>query len=344
MSPRRRSLVFVLPALSLAALATVAAIRPDECGCEVVQQTPEEPTTEPGAHDPVVVKEGRKYYLFVTGQGIPTRSSTDLKTWGPVSKVFETPPEWAPKAITGFRDHIWAPDVSRFGGKWHLYYSISTFGKNRSAIGHATNETLDPSSKKYKWVDHGPVVQSYPTDNYNAIDPNVVVDEKGTPWMSFGSFWNGLQLVGLNRDGQRAEPDVKPITIASRPHEGPQQPGAIEAPFIFRRGGYYYLFASYDFCCRGANSTYNVRVGRSKSVQGPYVDREGKALTEGGGTKVIEGGARWKGPGHQAVLREGKTDTLFYHSYDAENRGRPMLRMAKIAWDREGWPSVPPPG
>jgi arabinan endo-1,5-alpha-L-arabinosidase len=326
-------------------LASVAATKsPQECDCAVAQQPSEESTTEPGAHDPVVVKEGRRYYLFVTGPGIPFRSSPDLQHWGPVGKVFDTPPDWAPKTIVGFREHIWAPDVSFFGGKWHLYYAVSTFGKNRSAIGHATNKTLDPTSKNYRWVDHGPVVQSYPIDDYNAIDPNAVVDAKGTPWLSFGSFWNGIELVRLTRDGERAEPDAKPVNIAARPHEGPQQPGAIEAPYIVRRGDYYYLFASFDFCCRGANSTYNVRVGRSKDVQGPYLDRDGKPMTEGGGTKVIEGGTRWKGPGHEAVLRDGKSDILVYHAYDAENRGRPMLRMSKITWDREGWPSVPPPG
>ncbi len=316
-------------------LARAAPSSPADCGCEVAQ-VPNEATTQPGAHDPTIVKEGKTYYLFMTGRGIPTRSSKDLKNWTPETQVFASPPEWAPKTIVGFRDHIWAPDVSRFGGKWHLYYSISTFGKNRSAIGHATNATLDSSSRDFKWVDEGPVFQSYPTDGYNAIDPNVVLDAKGTPWLSFGSFWKGLQLVKLDDDGRVAE-GAKPAGIAQRP----EAPDAIEASFIVRHGGSYYLFASYDFCCRGARSTYNVRVGRSRSVEGPYADRDGKSMLEGGGTKVIEGGTRWKGTGHEAVLHDGRTDYLVYHAYDAENNGRPMLQIAKITWDRDGWPTVP---
>lgn len=311
----------------------------NDCGCEVLQETPPTPTAQPVVHDPMIAKDGKKYVLFATGRGVSMRLSDDRKVWSPETNVFETPPEWAGKTIVGFRDHIWAPDVSKFGGKWHLYYSISTFGKNRSAIGHATNATLDPSRKEYKWVDEGPVVQSYPTDDYNAIDPNVVLDAKGTPWLSFGSFWAGLRLVRLDKAGHLAAPETKPLRIAQRP----EPPDAIEAPFIARHGGFYYLFASYDFCCRGANSTYNVRVGRSKEIQGPYLDREGKAMTEGGGTKVVEGGTRWKGTGHQAVLRDGRDDYLIYHAYDAEDRGAPKLHVTKIAWDREGWPSVPKP-
>lgn len=293
-------------------------------------------TTQPGAHDPVIVKDGNKYFLFLTGRGTPFRVSNDMKTWGPENRVFATPPAWAVEAVPGFKDHIWAPDLAKFGGKWHLYYSISTFGKNRSAIGHATNETLDPTHPKYKWVDHGPVVQSFPENDYNAIDANVVLDEKGTPWLSFGSFWGGLRLVQLDKDGKQADPNQKPINIAQRP----EPPDAIEAPYIIRRGGYFYQFASFDFCCRGANSTYNIRVGRSKDVRGPYVDRTGKPMTQGGGTLLVEGGPRWKGPGHQAVVQNGKNDTLVFHAYDAENNGRPMLQLAKITWDREGWPVV----
>ena len=296
----------------------------------------------PIAHDPTIVMDGKNYVLFTTGKGVPMRVSKDLKVWGPEQRVFETPPAWAPRTIEGFKDHLWAPDVSRFGGKWHLYYSVSTFGKNRSAIGHATNVTLDPENPRYEWHDDGPVFQSYPKDDYNAIDPNVVLDDKGKPWLSFGSFWNGLRLLPLDGQGRVLE-GAKPLNIAARPHEGPEQPGAIEAPFIVRRSGYFYLFASYDFCCRGAKSTYNVRVGRSRSVRGPYVDREGKSLVEGGGTKILEGGTRWKGPGHEAVLQDGKDDLLVYHAYDADDKGTPKLRISRIEW-RDGWPWVPAPG
>lgn len=305
-------------------------------------QNPPETETMPRVHDPVIAKEGRGYYLFATGGGVTVRHSKDRKAWEAATKIFQEPPAWAVEAVPGFQGHIWAPDISFFNGKWHLYYSVSTFGKNRSAIGLATTKSLDPTHKEYGWTDHGMVVRSMPEDDYNAIDANVVLDEKGQPWMSFGSFWSGLKLVPLDlKTGKLLRPDEKPIAIAKRPHEGPEQPGAIEAPFIVRRGGYFYLFASYDFCCRGANSTYNIRVGRSKNVSGPYVDRDGKSMLDGGGTPVLartEG--RWRGPGHNGYLRDGRTDLLVYHAYDVEDRGAPKLHVDPLRWDRAGWPVV----
>ena len=295
-----------------------------------------------GVHDPMIAKDGDLYALFATGRGIAMRTSRDLDSWSPEKPVFDVPPAWAAEAVPGFKDHLWAPDVSRFGGRWHLYYSVSTFGKNTSAIGHATNATLDPESPRYRWRDEGPVFASSPKDDYNAIDPNVVLDARGKPWLAFGSFWNGLRLLPLTMEGT-VQKGATPLNIAARPHEGPEQPGAIEAPFIVRHGGWFYLLASYDFCCRGAKSTYNVRVGRAKAVTGPYLDREGKLLTEDGGTTILQSGSRWKGPGHEAVLRDGGRDLLIYHAYDAEDGGKPKLRTARIEW-RDGWPWVPAPG
>jgi arabinan endo-1,5-alpha-L-arabinosidase len=313
------------------------------CGQEPVGTAPAEvKETFPRVHDPVVAKEKRTYYLFATGGGITMRSSPDKVTWGAPTRIFPEPPKWATEAIVGFRGHIWAPDISFFNGRWHVYYSVSTFGKNRSAIGLVTNVTLDPARKDYRWVDHGPVIQSYPENDYNAIDANVALDEKGQPWMSFGSFWSGLKIVPLDaKTGMLARPEEKPVGIASRPQEGPQQPGAIEAPFIVRRGRHFYLFASYDFCCRGANSTYNIRVGRADRISGPYLDRDGKSLLEGGGTPVLASTTgRWRGPGHNGFLREGRRDSLVYHAYDSEDRGASKLHIEPVTWTRDGWPTV----
>jgi arabinan endo-1,5-alpha-L-arabinosidase len=109
---------------------------------------------------------------------------------------------------------------------------------------------------------------------------------------------------------------------------------------IIRRKGYYYLFVSFDFCCRGVNSTYNIRVGRSKRVTGPYLDRDNKDMMEDGGTLVISGGKRWRGPGHCAILRDTNGDKLVYHAYDADARGVSTLRIAPIVWDTADWPAV----
>jgi arabinan endo-1,5-alpha-L-arabinosidase len=284
-----------------------------------------------------MAKEGQTYYMFCTGLGISVRSSTNRVDWEPPKRIFEHSLPWTATTIPGFRDFYWAPDISFFNHKWHLYYAVSTFGRNRSAIGLATNLTLDPKRPDYKWVDEGPAFQSYPSDNYNAIDPNIAFDEHGKPWLAFGSFWSGIKILPIDAaTGKPEKPDVVPTGIASRP-----RPGAIEAPFIVRHGRFFYLFTSFDFCCRGVNSTYNIRVGRSASIAGPYVDRDGKPLMESGGTLVLGSVGRWHGPGGNSVMRDGRKDLIVYHAYDANANGAPRLRIEPIDWDKEGWPHVP---
>src|SRR5688572_10469454 len=206
-------------------------------------------------HDPVMIKQDSTYYLFCTGRGITVWSSKDLTSWKREKAVFDTLP-WAVKTIKGFRNHIWAPDISYHNGLYYLYYSVSAFGKNTSCIGVATNKTLHPSSPDYRWVDHGKLVQSVPNrDDWNAIDPNLFIDEDNTPWLSFGSFWGGLKLVKLNSDLVSVAQPEEWYNLASR-RKDPSKPDsvggntAIEAPFLFKKGKYYYLFVSVDFCCR----------------------------------------------------------------------------------------------
>jgi arabinan endo-1,5-alpha-L-arabinosidase len=297
-------------------------------------------------HDPVMMQQGDTYYLFSTGHGISMWSSKDMKNWKKENPVFSAPPAWAVKAVPGFKNnHIWAPDISYHNGTYYLYYSISAFAKNTSCIGLATNKTLNPADKNYKWVDHGKVIQSVPgRDMWNAIDPNLIVDEKGTPWLSFGSFWNGLKMVKMREDRLAVAQPEEWLTIASRKRDfnlADTLPGdaAIEAPFIFKKGGYYYLFASFDYCCRGEASDYKVVVGRSKDIKGPYLDREGTPMTLGGGTLLVQGDKAWNGAGHNAVASFNGTDYLIYHGYDAADKGKPKLRIEKLAWANE-WPEV----
>ena len=293
-------------------------------------------------HDPTIIKEGQTYYLFSTRTGISIRCSTDLIRWRLCGDVFAHLPEWAVKDVPGLRG-LWAPDVSYFNGKFHLYYSVSTFGSNRSSIGLATNKTLDPASDKYGWVDQGKVISSYSSDDWNAIDPNVVTDEKNQPWLSFGSFWGGIKLRKLDhKTGKLSSSDQILYSLASRPRTA-NSPGAIEAPLIIRKHGYYYLFVSFDLCCRGKDSTYNIRVGRAQHLTGPYIDRNGKLMMEGGGTPVVTGNGRWAGPGHCAILQDKDGDMLVYHAYDTEWRGIPTLRISRLLWDREGWPGISTP-
>lgn len=279
-------------------------------------------------HDPVIMRAGDTYYLFSTGPGVMVRTSKDLKHWTFAGSALAENPAWVTERF-GPLDSLWAPDISYFGGSYHLYYSASTFGSNRSCIGHATKADL---ASNEPWIDRGPVIcsnQDGSVDDWNAIDGNVILDQEGTPWMAFGSFWGGLQMIRLDPTGARADSAV--INIAARPNT------AIEAPYIIYRAPYYYMFASFDFCCRGADSTYWVAVGRSTSVTGPYLDRSGLDMRFGGGTPVVLGNARWRGPGHNAILRQGNQDLNVYHAYDALDGGIPTLRISELVW-HEGWP------
>jgi len=306
-------------------------------------------------HDPVMIRQNDTYYIFCTGIGISVFSSTDMKSWKSEKPVFSSAPQWAVEAIPTFKGHIWAPDISFFNGEYYLYYSVSAFGKNTSCIGLATNKTLDPHDPQFKWIDHGKVIQSIPGQtNWNAIDPNLISDEKGTPYLVFGSFWDGIKMVKMLPDAKSVAEDIDRIpTIASRKSDpnAPNPPAiennpvdaggnAIEAPFIFWKGKYYYLFASIDYCCRGVNSTYKMIFGRSEKVTGPYLDQTGKPMAKGGGTILLAGDENWYGVGHNAVVSFDGTDYLVFHGYDAHDEGKPKLNIRKLDWDKNGWPIV----
>ena len=285
-------------------------------------------------HDPAVAKQRNAYYLFGTGPGIPIWRSHDRRRWTPVGKVFDANlPAWAAATIPG-TEIPWAPDVSYFAGRWHVYYAISTFGAKRSAIGVATSPTLDPHDRRYGWTDHGVVVESSDTTDYNAIDPNVILDENGSPWLDWGSFWSGIKLAPIDPSTGKLAGEMEHLASRIVPTWG------IEAPFIVRRGDYFYLFVSFDYCCRGSASTYNIRVGRATSVGGPYVDDNGVPMLLGGGRLVLEGQASRRGPGHNAVLKDGNTWRLFFHYYDADRSGLASLGILPISWTADGWPSV----
>jgi arabinan endo-1,5-alpha-L-arabinosidase len=309
--------------------------------------------TNISVHDPVMIKQDSVYHLFCTGRGISAWSSTDMQHWKAEPPVFAQPPQWAIEAIPGFKGHIWAPDISYYNGLYYLYYSVSAFGKNTSCIGVATNKTLNTTSADYQWVDHGKLIQSVPkTTNWNAIDPNLITDKEGTPYLAFGSFWDGLKLIKLNPDRISLAQLVDDLpTIARRnpntnndkqkPGEFPADAGtnAIEGPFIFKHDKYFYLFVSVDYCCRGPKSTYKMMVGRSKKLTGAYTDRDGRKMDHGGGSIVLEGDSNWYGVGHNAVCTFNGTDYLIYHGYDAADKGISKLLIKELTWT-DGWPVV----
>lgn len=305
------------------------------------------PTRETPVHDPVMIQQGNKYYLFCTGNGISVFSSTDRKSWRKEAPVFSAVPDWVSKALPNFRgNHIWAPDISFHKGKYYLYYSVSAFGKNTSCIGVAVNKTLDSSAVDFKWEDKGLVVQSIPgRDLWNAIDPNLVIDENNVPWLVFGSFWEGMKMVRLNEDLTGIAQPQQWFTVAKRPRsfgtpDSSAGDAAIEGPFVMKKDNYYYLFVSWDYCCRAEKSNYKVVVGRSEKATGPYLDRNGVDLAMNGGTTLVEGDAKeWFGAGHNSAYSFGGKDYIIYHGYDAKDRGRSKLIIDELNWEN-GWPIV----
>ena len=285
-------------------------------------------------HDPCIIKSGEYYYIFSTGDRIEIRCSTDLQNWVRINQVFQSIPEWGKQEVPGV-SNIWAPDVFYRDNTYFLYYALSTFGSNRSRIGLAKNKTLDPEGSDYQWIDQGKVIESNSGDNFNAIDPNVAADNDGRVWLSFGSFWSGIKIIELDTATMKPKAGASLTSIAERHNYG-----AIEAPYIIFKNGYYYLFVSFDFCCQGISSTYKVMVGRSNEITGPYKDRNNVLMTSGGGSLVISSDDRWKGPGHCAVLVDGDKTWLVHHAYDTQSNGIPTLRIEKLIWDEENWPVV----
>jgi arabinan endo-1,5-alpha-L-arabinosidase len=304
----------------------------------------------PNTHDPSIAKDGDTWYVFATsarhGDGqFPIRCSTDLLAWKLCGHVFDEIPAWIHEASPTTRE-LWAPDISFFQGTFHLYYAYSAFGVNTSGIALATNETLDPKSPKYHWKDEGLVLKSTHDDDFNAIDPNIVLDGAKQPWLSFGSFWGGIRMRRIDAaTGKVSSTDQKLYSLAARvkPDQAdPPKPGlpanwqAIEAPFIVHHSRFYYLFVSFDLCCRGTHSTYRTMVGRARHVTGPYIDQAGKPMMEGGGTQLLSANQRWLGPGGESVLLSPEADIIVFHAYDAAT-GKSALQISTLTW-QNGWP------
>jgi arabinan endo-1,5-alpha-L-arabinosidase len=300
-----------------------------------------------GAPDPtaVTVKDAAGktvYYAAATGRGVQLLRSTDLRHWERIGRVFaEDVPDWAARDVPGTQG-IWAPDLSFHDGRYYLYYSVSTFGSQRSVIGLAVNRTLDPASADYRWEDRGKVIESSKeTTDFNAIDPALLVDQDGRWLLFWGSYWTGLKVVEVDPATGKPRPDATIQPVAARPDT---KPPAIEGAFPIFHDGYYYLFASWDSCCDGAKSTYKVVVGRSRTATGPYVDAAGKPMLDGGGTLVLQGDERWRGPGHNGVLTDGASQWMVHHTYDMRNLGaQRILQVRPLTWTDAGWPKVGEP-
>jgi arabinan endo-1,5-alpha-L-arabinosidase len=285
-----------------------------------------------GVHDPSMVKAPNGTYILVsTGSNLQLRTSTNRIDFRRIGAVWPNGAPWT-HPFTGGSANLWAPDLSHHNGQYYLYYSASTFGSRNSAIFLATSPTAMPGT----WTNHGIVARTSNANDYNAIDPNLVVDAAGAWWLTFGSFWTGIKMIRIDpATGKQHAGDRTLYGLARRP---PTVDGAVEAPFIVARGGHYYLFVSFDLCCRGTSSTYRVMVGRSTSITGPYLDRAGVAMTSGGGTEILAAHGGVVGPGHQAVLPDTDAWVLVYHYYTSTAPGG-RLGINLIDWS-DGWPTV----
>ncbi|KAJ5234149.1 uncharacterized protein N7469_003317 [Penicillium citrinum] len=292
--------------------------------------------TNQHTHDPTILHVGDTFYLYNVGEHIFIHTAPSMAgPWKHVGSVLD-----GNSVINkGDRAAPWAPTVIAVDGIYYCYYSVSRAGCRDSAVGVATSNSPGPGN----WHDHGVVVQTgtgngsdiAPYTDSNAIDPATLVTPDGDAYLTFGSYWKGIYQVPLAKDLisplSTTEPDAR--HLAYEPNKGgspnrkatsvcgdPTGPHPIEGAFMSWHDGFYYLWFSHGKCCNldknnlpPAGEEYSIRVGRSKSPRGPFIDKAGKDLVEGGGTVIYGSNGETYAPGGQGVIRVGETDVLYYH-------------------------------
>ncbi len=296
-------------------------------------------------HDPSIFLENGTYYLFSTdpsdpnpGQYLPIRCSSDKVEWKLCGQVFTAIPAWIKKAIPGIRG-LWAPDISFFNGLYHVYYAGSKLHSQSSVIGLATNTTLDPSDPEYRWIDRGLVLASHRGDDFNAIDPNILVDIDQRIWLTYGSYWSGIKQREIDAaTGMLLASNTVRYQLAARPHVSDH---AEEGASLVHHGNFYYLFLSVDHCCASSLSKddYKQMVGRSSTPNGPFVDAQGTALMRGGGSILLEGNSRWMAPGGGTVYLDPQSgdSMLVFHAFNMSDHANASLWRKTISWQSD-WP------
>ena len=288
---------------------------------------------DPGLHDPsTVIQADGKFYVYATGSGLPFSVSDDGWTWRRAGSVMQAVPGGrpGPEVIARGGNNSWAPDIIKVGDKYFLYYAAPGT-QPKAAIGLLIGRTLDPASADYKWEDAGPVVWSDGVEDSNAIDPGVFRDPtNGTLWLTYGSYFGYIRLVELNPNtGTRLHAERKPINIAINS----------EASVMIFHDGWYYLLVTHGSCCAGGNSSYNIRMGRSRKVTGPFVDNMGVDMLQGGGKLFAGSSGRHIGVGHFGLLDLGDDVQKFSCHYEADldRGGISVLDIRPLLWP-DGWP------
>jgi arabinan endo-1,5-alpha-L-arabinosidase len=288
---------------------------------------------EPGLHDPsTVIQADGKFYVYGTGNGLPAYVSDDGWTWRRAGQVMQAVPGGrpGPEVLAKGGNNTWAPDIIRSGDRYFLYYSAPGT-QPKSAIGLLVGKTLDPASPDYKWEDAGPVVWSDGIEDCNAIDPGVFRDPvNGTLWLTYGSYFGYIRLVQLDpKTGKRLHPASPPVNVAINS----------EASIMIFRDGWYYLLVTHGSCCAGANSSYNIRMGRARKVTGPFLDNMGIDMLQGGGKLFAGSTGRHIGLGHFGLLDLGGGVEKFSLHYEADldRGGISVLDIRPLLW-RDGWP------
>lgn len=298
--------------------------------------------------DPSVIRQGTTYYAFSTdvagfptAGNLPIHCSKDKVNWTACGSVFPSGiPAWVKQKVPGVVG-LWAPDVSYFDGEYHVYYNGSLLHTQQTVIGLVTNTTLDPNDPEYGWVDRGMVLASNPGDDFNALDPTILVDSDGSVWLTYGSYWTGIKQRQIDpATGKLLASNGTRYDLATRPGVAHNP---IEGPSLVRHGSYYYLFVSVDYCCESniASNDYKQAVGRSTSPHGPFVDEDGTPMMNGGGTVLIQGDSEWGAPGGgTAYLDDVNEDSLIiFHAHDLAKNGHPYQWVKKLGWVND-WPVI----
>jgi arabinan endo-1,5-alpha-L-arabinosidase len=286
-------------------------------------------------HDPSAIRQGNTYYIFSTGKGVSVKTSTDRINWKNAGRIFDSVnlPSWYKTDIPNQDGSLWAPDIHYSNGKYHLYYSVSAWMNFNSSIGYASNTTLDRNDPNYKWVDEGQVI-SYKNggEKVNVIDPNVFIDTDKKKWLVYGSYQAGLRMVELNNQTGKPYSDKPEITILTT--------ALGEGVFMIKNANYYYIFASRGKCCAGLSSTYQIVMGRSKQLKGPYLNKNDESWLDNRYSIFLSGDSSEPGRGHNGFLTDHDTTFIVYHAYTRSANGAALLNIKPVYMDADGWPTM----